>query len=96
MNSLVQYCIVRSHASLCVCMEQTALLLEREAFAEARERLEIELAAKLAAQERAAERTAGTMQRSLEDADAEISSLTADLDQLAASHREQVTSLVQR
>lgn len=78
------------------CVEQTALLIEQEAFAEARERLEAELVAKLAAQELAAERTARTMQHSLEEANAEISSLTADLEHLAASHREQVTSLLAR
>ena len=77
----------------CHCSNEMLLVWGQVALATQRERLDAELAARLADQERAAERTADSMQQSLEVANAKIAALTADLELLAANHREQVASL---
>ena len=75
---------------------KTSLVWDQVALTSERERLEAELSARLAAQERAAEQTSDSMQQSLEAANAEVAALAADLEQLSANHEEQVASLVAR
>ena len=82
--------------AICLDVEQAALLSEREAFTESRDGLEAELAARLVAQERATEQTVQMLQQSLQAANADISQLANDLERLAASHEDQMASLVAR
>ena len=82
--------------TVCLDVEQAALSSEREAFIETRDRLEAELAGRLVAQERATEQTVQMFQQSQQAANAEISGLVNDLERLAASHHDQMASLVAR